>query len=263
MYRGYVKDYRKLLDSDVWGMPPMYERVWHYLTLTVNHHATTFSMNDGSEIEIQPGQHLTSIRNICKAVAWREGVTHKEPNPKTIKTILSWFEKKNMITVSHGKGNRQYTLITLLNWGLYQSSSEEGNTKVTAEKQMTDINKNVKNKKPSCPKFETCDLQSAKYLFSLIQNNNPTHKEPNFDKWANDFRLIRERDKRTLVEIKNLIDWSQNDDFWRGNILSPSTLRKQWDKLTIKMLGSQKTSNNTNTNQKLFDSVNNIREAEN
>lgn len=56
-----------------------------------------------------------------------------------------------MITVEHGKGNRQYTLITLLNWETYQSQSVSSNTKETErnpdEKQVADINKNEKNVK--------------------------------------------------------------------------------------------------------------------
>lgn len=51
-----------------------------------------------------------------------------------------------MIRVERGNGNRQYTLITLLNWDLYQMKDDEGNSKETArkqsEKQQTDINKN-------------------------------------------------------------------------------------------------------------------------
>ncbi|PEQ01530.1 hypothetical protein CN587_25230 [Bacillus wiedmannii] len=92
-----------------------------------------------------------------------------------------------------------------------------------------------KNKKPSCHKFSTSDLENAKLLFELMLQNNPSAKEPNFDKWADDFRLIRERDNRTDEAIKYLINWTQKDDFWSTNILSPAKLRKQFDALVVKI----------------------------
>ena len=89
--------------------------------------------------------------------------------------------------------------------------------------------------KPSRHKFETCDTKGAKYLFEKIKGNNPKQKEPNFDSWANDFRLMREKDNRELQEIKDVIDWCQADPFWQGNILSAKKLREKFDQLTIQM----------------------------
>lgn len=92
-----------------------------------------------------------------------------------------------------------------------------------------------KEKKTSCHKFSTSDMDNAKLLFELMLQNNPSAKNPNFDKWADDFRLMRERDNRTDEAIKYLIKWTQNDTFWRTNILSPAKLRKQFDALVVKI----------------------------
>lgn len=92
-----------------------------------------------------------------------------------------------------------------------------------------------KNKKPSCQKFSTFDMENAKLLFELMLLNNPSAKEPNLEKWANDFRLMREKDNRTDEQIKYLINWTQKDDFWSTNILSPAKLRKQFDALVVKI----------------------------
>lgn len=43
-------------------------------------------------------------------------------------------------------------------------------------------------------------------------------------------------DKRTHYEICDLFQWANRDEFWKDNILSPSSLRKQWDQLTTKRL---------------------------
>ncbi|PHD69333.1 hypothetical protein COF61_00985 [Bacillus toyonensis] len=103
-----------------------------------------------------------------------------------------------------------------------------------------------KEKNTSCHKFSTSDLENAKLLFKLMLLNNPSAKEPNFDKWADDFRLMRERDSRTDEAIKYLINWTQNDTFWRTNILSPAKLRKQFDALVMK-IKTDKEKNKTKT----------------
>ena len=49
--------------------------------------------------------------------------------------------------------------------------------------------------------------------------------------WANEIRLMRERDSRPVEAIRALFAWSQQHTFWQSNILSPSKLRKQWPTL--------------------------------
>lgn len=142
--QGYIKDHRKELDSAIWMMPPLYHRIWQYLKYIVNHQDNTIPMRDGSFLTIKAGQHLTSVREVAKKVGWYEGVKWKEPNPKTVSTILEWLEKQSMIKVERGKGNRQYTLITLTNYGVYQKNDSEGNSKVTDREHLVDINKNDK-----------------------------------------------------------------------------------------------------------------------
>ncbi|PHB24749.1 hypothetical protein COE80_17110 [Bacillus pseudomycoides] len=127
-------------------------------------------------------------------------------------------------------------------------------TDIEEDKEL-DKEKDIKKKeKPSRHKFETCDTNGAKYLFEKIKGNNPKQKEPNFDNWANEFRLMRERDNREPQEIKDVIDWCQADLFWQGNILSPKKLREKFDQLTIQMKSKKGAKNNaesggSNTNR--------------
>jgi hypothetical protein len=92
---------------------------------------------------------------------------------------------------------------------------------------------------PSLPKKETRrnfsagDLSIAEEMFRLIRVLNPEHKQPNLEAWAEEIRLIRERDGKSAKAISDLFTWANGDDFWKRNILSPATLRKQWDKLMI------------------------------
>ena len=91
-------------------------------------------------------------------------------------------------------------------------------------------------------KFETHHLKLAELLYKQIKNNLPNYPEKDLEKWANEFRLMMERDKREGEEIQDLIIKTQNHHFWKKNILSPSKLRKQYDRLVLEFEDSQKNS---------------------
>lgn len=111
----WVYDGKNDLESSIWLMPPLYYRVWLYLKYNASYEPGKVPISGTGELEVMPGQHLTSIRNIAKGVSWYEGLKLKEPNPKTIKAILNWLMTQGMIQIKNGMGNRQYTLITLVN----------------------------------------------------------------------------------------------------------------------------------------------------
>jgi len=75
----------------------------------------------------------------------------------------------------------------------------------------------------------------SKLLFSLIKERDPKLKEPNWANWNKDIRLLIKEDKRTTEEAEEIIKWSQIDEFWQNNILSPKKLRKQFTQLKLKM----------------------------
>ena len=82
--------------------------------------------------------------------------------------------------------------------------------------------------------FSDDDLMAAEWILGLIRKLNPSFKEPIIESWANDIRLMRERDNRTHKDICELFKWANQDKFWSVNILSPSKLRDKWDQLSMK-----------------------------
>lgn len=52
-------------------------------------------------------------------------------------------------------------------------------------------------------------------------------------KWLDETRRLIDLDERTIEQIEKAIDWSQGDSFWRTNVLSMETLRKQYDKMRL------------------------------
>ena len=78
------------------------------------------------------------------------------------------------------------------------------------------------------------DLRAANWIFGLIKNLSPNVKTPTFESWANEIRLMRERDGRSHKDICELFKWANQNEFWASNILSPAKLREKWDQLEIK-----------------------------
>lgn len=69
-------------------------------------------------------------------------------------------------------------------------------------------------------------------LLSLIRKNNPNFKIPNMRNWARTFDAILNFDHRDLKEVSELIKWVHTKSaFWSCQILNPSNLRKQYDRL--------------------------------
>ncbi len=60
--------------------------------------------------------------------------------------------------------------------------------------------------------------------------------------WRRSARLLIDKDHRTVDQILAAIDWCQNDDFWRGNIMSMPKLRDKYDQLRLKAMESKPTS---------------------
>lgn len=96
---------------------------------------------------------------------------------------------------------------------------------------------NESRKSPN--KFDDIDLEHTDYFISLLKTINPNHKQPNVENWAKDFRLLRERDKRPIEEIKPMLQWVVNDSFWRSVILCPAKLRERWDQLKLQRMKSR------------------------
>lgn len=78
-------------------------------------------------------------------------------------------------------------------------------------------------------------LQLAQRLCNLIHDRKPNMRSFDLAAWASEMDKIIRIDRRTGSHLAELIDWTQQDRFWQNNILSPSKLRKQLDRLELQM----------------------------
>lgn len=205
---------------------------WIDLLMRANHKNTKILL--GNElIELKRGQFVTSEKKLMEAWNWGKSKT---------RNFLELLENDGMIIK---ESDRKKTIITICNYAIYndteteirpQTDHEQTSSGLLADTDKNDKNdKNEKNINNKRHKYEICDMRLAELLYQEILKNNPNHKKPNLEKWANDIRLMRERDERTEEQIEYLILWTQQHEFWHTNILSPSKLRKQWDRLVLQV----------------------------
>lgn len=205
-------------------------------------------------IIVNRGQFLRSYRNLADDLQYVENRKVKKYSVSVISRKIDSLVKEERLKI---EDTELGTLFTVVNYELYQGFEhykkqelgteleQSWNSEGTELEQYRNNNKkdnkdNKDNIKTSRQKFkyESSDMELAQLLFQYIQDNGDKAnyiKSPNFESWANTIRLMRTNDQKTYEQIKCVIDWSQNHEFWRTVILSPSNLRKQFNQLVMKI----------------------------
>jgi hypothetical protein len=128
---------------------------------------------------------------------------------------------------SHGKSQARAMASAMANgW------QDDGKT--MAEVEVEEEKKTSSSSSRPEPRREDVD-SLCKHLQDRVRANGskgPTAAEA--EGWRRAARLMLDKDGRSLTEAHTLIDWCQDDDFWRGNVLSMPKFRKQYDQLRLK-----------------------------
>ena len=111
--------------------------------------------------------------------------------------------------------------------GSSNASSNGSSTKGPTEEEEEEENSSaIADRRPEV-------LSLCTRLAEHIEENGA--KRPRISKtWTDAARLLLDRDGRPLDEAERLIDWCQQDEFWRSNILSMAKFRAQYDQLKLK-----------------------------
>lgn len=135
--RGYIKLWRKLQD-DPKADDPAYLSVWIHLLIRATHKEMKIVWC-GKPMILKPGQLVMGRRKLAAIT----GLTEMR-----IRRILKYMKMNQQI--NQQTSNRS-SIITIINWKLYQVSNQQDNQQATSKQptdnQQTTTNKNVKNVK--------------------------------------------------------------------------------------------------------------------
>lgn len=82
--------------------------------------------------------------------------------------------------------------------------------------------------------------EEVKHLCTLLAElmvRNGCKRPTVTNKWWKDMHAINRLDGHSFDLIERVLRWSQDDPFWRTNILSPGKFRTQFDRLNMKATG--------------------------
>jgi len=232
MQNGWIKIYRKMMDKGFYKNSK-YVHLWVHLLLEATHKPKEVLWN-GKTFILQPGQFITGRKKLA-------GKT--KINQNSVERILNYFKNEHQIEQQTTNKNR---LITILKWERYQGNEQlneqqVSNKRATSEQQVSTNkkeDKNVKNEKKKNKELFVGNqnhFRLTNLLKDLMLQNDPKAKIPkDITKWVDPIEKLERIDKRTAGEIEAVIRFSQEDDFWKANILSTEKLRKQFPQLMLK-----------------------------
>ncbi len=118
-------------------------------------------------------------------------------------------------------------------------SSEIENRTAQNRKTVTEITTEITTENNSLSQSEDSDeMKIVDFFIDKLRKNKPDMKLPDRvrkQKWALTIDRMIRLDKRDKHEICQVIQYATEDEFWSCNILSADSLRKQYDRLVMKM----------------------------
>ncbi len=224
---GYILLSRRLLDNPIFRDREALQ-LFIYGLLRANHKQNRFLFNR-QEMVLDRGQFITGIYELSRATG---------QTPKQIRNRLALLENAKIWA---RKRASKFSVITICNYDYYQNPENyKGQAKGQGEGKQRATNNNVKNERIYVE--DSDELRLASFLLGEILKNKPDLKRPNLQTWAREVDLMLRKDGRTPTRTREVIVWAQEDSFWKANILSTGSLRKQFDRLELAMQGG-KTSN--------------------
>jgi len=226
--QGWIRLHRQIMETPEWLAEPFTRgQAWVDLLLLANHE-TGFIRKRGILIAVDRGQVGYSEESLAERWQWSRG---------KVRRFL--VELARLSRISHKisektipKKTSVSSLINIINYDKYQMNSTEDDTedgrKTVQEQRMKRMKRNIFLS-------DSIEIRLAALILEKIIFRLPGFKKPDLQKWAKDIDLMIRIDNRDTSEISQVIEWSQQDQFWQSNILSTSSLRKKFDRLKAKM----------------------------
>lgn len=166
MERGYLKLYRKSLDSAVWDNPKLW-RFWSWCLMKASYKERTV-MVGMQAVPLKPGQFVFGRKKAAAETKLSE---------QSCRTCLNWLKNAEKLTI---KATNKYTVITVVNWGTYngmkEKSNQQDNQGATSKQpannheQEGNNSNNIKagTKVPACPAGPKCPQKKIQDLYHQI-----------------------------------------------------------------------------------------------
>lgn len=263
--KGFALLHRKIMELPFYRTDSDAVHLWVHFILSANHAPGVVSTEFG-ELLCRRGEFITGRHTLAQETGIdpnrikylllkfeKLGMISKESNKKFSKILVTKYDdyqQKVVPTDCHQSANAiplaARPAEEVVPTDCHQSATNNitSNTNVL-DKRPRIISPVVQQDKPQRPeaaiqspkgdKWGTADdLKAAEWMFDVVRSIEPSARKPAFAGWANDIRLMREKDGRDHRDMCSLFRWASQDSFWCGNVLCPAKLREKWSQLVIK-----------------------------
>lgn len=129
MYRGYVKLWRKLEDSDIFKNEKAL-KIWIWILIKANHQERTVLFGR-RKIVVNPGEFIMGLNKASEHLDLAKS------------TIHFWVNYLNDLQMVELKKTNKYTLIKVKNWGDYQGGETQTELQKNSKRTLKETNNNV------------------------------------------------------------------------------------------------------------------------
>ncbi|MBC1523593.1 DnaD domain protein [Listeria booriae] len=225
--QGWVRLYRKIQESDTFQrLTAIQQLIAIYIILNANHtDGVWYDRYKGIEVSLKRGQLITSRRKMYEEWFNKD----KDVSEMKIRTTLTKLERLGFITI---EATKQYTLITVCNYSLYQDvetainppNNQELTQKQPSDNQAITTNKNVNNISSSSTSLKENNIASVNAFEFYEQNIHHTLSpferdllseligESNTDLVVEAMKVAVKINKRRLRTVETVLrDWRDKD----------------------------------------------------
>ena len=168
MKRGWIKLWRKAFDSGLHRDHKLWV-LWTWILVHVTRKKMPYVIGS-QKIELLPGQTVTSIRVLAKATGM---------SVRQARTRLSRLERFGNVT---HKPTNKYSLLTVVNWELYQGDNRKTTHKTTRTRHTPDTHPTQKQESENLRKRERNELHPLPPDFCLTEKHKAWAVKNHFDR---------------------------------------------------------------------------------
>ena len=179
--QGYIKLYRKLMDSPIWS-DPHYLKLWIYCLLKATHKERKVIIGNKT-VTLYPGQFITGRKTLADDL--NEGMKPKQQlSESTWWRYLNNLEDWGMLNI---KKTNKFSVISILKWLEYQESEQHLNIKKTDSFEIVNrYNSETEHQKNNETPFMSMDSDASSYETEHQMNNKWTSDEHQMNTNKND-----------------------------------------------------------------------------
>jgi hypothetical protein len=198
-----------------------------YLLITEQEHVSDQDIAERAGVTLKVVRATLTQMRALAMLEWDENIRAEhvhdwhehQPDPRPSDTREAWRDRKRRQRDKSRAGHDDVT--------------RDGHDDVPPPKKKVRTTEEANASSTSTIEAFRDDVERLCVLLATRIEENGSRRPTITDAWRRQARLLLDRDGREEADVARVIEWCQADPFWRANVMSMPTLRKQYDRLWL------------------------------